>query len=79
MLSCSRDSFVIYLAPLCWPTDCTARQHGVTIICSDRTPLPTLLLQMAIDYYAVVLSTVQHTYVFVYVCVRGEVFVLAEV
>lgn len=63
LLSCSHDSFVIYLALLRRPTDCTARRHVVTIICTDRTLLPTPLLQMAIDYHAVVLSTVKHLHV----------------
>lgn len=72
-------------APLCRLADCTARQRAVTIICTDRTPLPILLLQMAIDYHAVALSTVTLAHVCVCVCVSREIFffflviVLAEV
>lgn len=34
------------------------RQRAVTVICTDLPPLLVLLLQIAIDYYAVVLLTV---------------------
>lgn len=37
---------------------CTTRQHTVTVICTDLPPLLVLLLQIAIDYNAVVLLTV---------------------
>lgn len=61
-------------APLCRLADCTARQRAVTIICTDRTPLPILLLQMAIDYHAVALSTVTLAHVCVCVCKSRDFF-----
>lgn len=59
----------VWLSPLCshWIWDrlssviqagCTTRQHTVTVICTDLPPLLVLLLQIAIDYNAVVLLTV---------------------
>ena len=54
----------------------TAGHRALTIICADRAPPPgPLLLQMTIDYHAVVLSTVPRPAGCVCVCVCGCVCV----